>query len=205
MQQVNLYLPELRPKTDYLSSWNALGLLGVFLLVLILDYGLTYRKTVQLQSDMRDAQLQVVELQDKITRMDIQPQDQRKKNLETRIGQTRQTLNNHRRLIDVLRGETLGNNQGFSQKIDTLAELSHEGLSLERFGLTDGGRELHLTGRSRATEAIPAYLNSLRTHPAFAETWFGELNIDRKSSWYEFKINQSEKPDKGSLTQSNRP
>lgn len=204
MQQVNLYLPELRPKTDYLSTRNALCLIAVFLLVLLLDYGLTVRTVNKLQNALHDVQRQNVELQDNIARMDIQPQDQRKKNLETRIAQSRRTLGNHRRLIDVLRGETLGNNRGFSQKIETLAALSHDGLSLQRLALTDGGRELHLTGRSRTTEQIPVYLNSLRMHDAFADTGFGELNIERKSGWYEFIVNEPEKPDKKSLSQSGR-
>lgn len=205
MQQVNLYLPELRPKTDYFSPLNTLCLLGLFILILLLDYGLTYRKTIQLQTDLRDTQLHNAELQEKIARIDIQPQEQRKKKLESDIERARHTLSNHQRLIEVLRGETLGNNQGFSQKIETLAELSHEGLALHQFALTDGGREVHLTGRSRATEQIPAYLNLLRMHPAFTDTWFGELNIDRKSPLYEFTVNQPEKSDNGSLSRTHRP
>lgn len=205
MQQINLYLPELRPKTDYLSARNALCLLGVFLLVLVLGYGMTGRKINKLQNALHDVQQQNVELQNNIARMDIQPQDQRKNNLESRIAHSRRTLSNHQRLIDVLRGETLGNNRGFSQKIATLAELSHDGLSLQRFALTEGGRELHLTGRSRTTEQIPVYLNLLRMHDAFADTGFGELNIDRKSGWYEFTVNQPEKLDKNSASKSNRP
>lgn len=192
IQQINLYLPELRPQPDYLSTRNALIFIGVFFLLLLLGSVYATYRNAQLESEIASLEEHKHATEQKIAALDRKPVDQQKRELEYRITAAREALRNRQRLIEVLQGETLGNHEGFSAQIAALAELAPAGVALERFTVTAGGRDVRMVGKSRTTENIPLYLNMLRQHPAFEQSGFGELAIRRNAPWYEFTVNHSD-------------
>ncbi len=205
MQQINLYLPELRPRKDHLSPRNALVFIGVFFLLLIVSTITASYQNVQLENQIRRLTEEKIATGQKVAALDRKPVEQQKAELDSRINVARNSLINRQRLIEVLQGETLGDHEGFSSQISALATLAPAGVALERFTLTAGGRDIRLTGKSRTTDSIPLYLNLLREHSAFEHSGFGELSILRNPPWYEFSVNHADADDAGASLGGGRP
>lgn len=194
MQQINLYVPELRPRTDYLSAGKCVSAALVLVLVLaavslkmVLAEGSLTAEVARLEQSSQELQAELEKLK--------RPPDQAvQKQLERQIEAARAGLANRQRLVEVLDGETLGNTRGFSEQVTALSNLLPAGLSLDYFGLANGGRYLNLKGQSYEANTVAAFLAKLRRHNVFFETKFGELNVQDRDGTFIFSLSETSVP-----------
>ncbi len=179
MQHVNLYLPEFRPSRDPLRAVHMLwGLLGTFLLLLLVSF---YAQTQHqhLSQQLIQAQQANDALTAQLKILTPQKPSQTTAEADVKIQQLQSALQRRQRILAMISSQNLGNSDGFSAQLRTLAQASLNTISLDAFSLQNGGTYAELSGKARSAEQIPLYLQKLREDPSFAHVRFGVLNMER--------------------------
>lgn len=81
------------------------------------------------------------------------------------------------RVLDLLRGESVGNTDGFSSHLAALGRRHPQGLWLEHIRIGDGGREFLLRGQTLDADLVPRFLDNLRQEPVMAGTPFATFAL----------------------------
>lgn len=81
------------------------------------------------------------------------------------------------RVLDLLRGESVGNTDGFSGHLAALGRRHPEGLWLEHIRIGDGGRDVLLRGLTLDADLVPRFLGNLRQEPVLAGTAFATFAL----------------------------
>lgn len=181
-QEVNLYLPKLQPKMDYLAGPLAVrGLLlvvAIFFVITGFDVVQNYRlqqAVEQRQTQIDGLSQQIADVKGQLPKSQGAKLDREIKRLGLEIAR-RQAIS---RLID---GESIGNTQGFSDQLVALSRQSSEQLSLTTFAFASGGQVVSLTGHTRSPEAVPGYIDRLRQSDSFSDSVFGPMAIARQDN-----------------------
>lgn len=182
MQQVNLYLPEFRPRRMWLSLNQALAATVVVLVAVVIWSLSTHWRTEALAEELVQEREDVEQLQAEVDRLTDELADGRRVNIEQQLAELRADVRRREQILELIRQQNLGNAEGFSGQLASLARRSSEALSLSQFSLQDGGQYAELTGRVRTPEALPAYLQRLRHDESFARTRFGVLELNREAT-----------------------
>jgi len=159
IQQVNLYLPEFRPQSDWLGSASMLRAIVILLIVLVL-LAAWDRWRLSGVAEARaglEASLVVLTRDTEALERQIAQQgasSQQQRELEAHQAQLRQS----RDMLGFLRGVALGNNIGFSGHLVDLSRASFEGLWLTEIALRDGGQHVYLEGRAEHSAMVPDYV-----------------------------------------------
>lgn len=197
MQQVNLYLPEFRPKVDVLSAERAAILLGALLILLV---GLQIFRTQQ----MRAAESIAIELESRHKQLKDQadllkkaPKPIKDPALEREIEQLREAIRNREGVAGVIASRSLGNDAGFSQHLVALGKQKVDGVSLQEFKLDSGGAFLRLSGVSQKPELVPLYVSQLQNDESFKSTKFGFLSLHNNGSGIRFLLSGDGPMDEG--------
>lgn len=178
-QEIDLYLPELRKQTDYLSTQRIIIGIGIFLFILA-----SFQLNVWLQVQEIEYQLLAAEKQQQQVRQSVvelrQRKPQSKKNtVAQKLVALQQQIELSRRISDVIVGQNLGNTHGFSEQLRSMARQSHDQLSLAEFKLLEGGNYVEFKGLASRADVIPHYLQSLREEDSFTTVRFGVLSIEQ--------------------------
>jgi hypothetical protein len=188
MQQINLYLPEFRPHRDYFSAENS----AIFLLLLL---GLMIFLQVHRGGQLKTLEAQVIALETQQQTLKEQADALKKRPapghsaaLEQEISQTREAIRNREAIAELIGGQTLGNQSGFSRQLLALGEQRVEGISLQSFGLQRGGTFARLEGISIKAESVPLYVVRLQSDPSFANTRFGFLSLRNTDAGVKFLL-----------------
>ncbi len=200
MQQINLYLPELRPKVDILSAERAAILLAVLLVLLI---GMQVFRT----TEMSAAEAVVVELESQQKTLKEQadtlkkaPKPVKDPGLEREVEQLREAIRNREGVAGIIASRSMGNDSGFSQHLVALGQRKVDGVSLEEFTLQSGGAFLRLAGVSQKPELVPLYVSQLQNDDQFKTTKFGYLSLSTQASGVSFLLSGDGPMDEGTLT-----
>lgn len=179
MQQINLYLPEFRPNREPLRSRHMLWAVAVLLVFLILVSLYSGYRNQQLRDRIAAEQAQLQSLQQQVQQLVLQqPQNQRAQ-LEAEITRLQHERVRRERILAVITRQDLGNSEGFSAQLLTLARQSLDSIALERLSLQQGGLYVELKGTTRSADQVPLYLQRLRDDASFARVSFGVLRIER--------------------------
>lgn len=200
MQQINLYLPEFRPKVEMLSAERAALLLTVLLVLLV---GLQMVRA----SDMNAAEAVAAELErqqlalkEQATALKKAPKPVKDAALERQIEQLRDAIRNREGVAGIIANRSLGNDAGFSQHLVALGQRKVEGVSLQEFTLQSGGAFLRLSGVSQKPELVPLYLSQLQNDDTFKTTKFGYLSLRNQGSGVNFLVSGDGPMDEETLT-----
>ena len=200
MQQINLYLPELRPKVDILSAERAAILLALLFVLLI---GLQIFRSMEMSA----ADAVATELEDREEKLKDQaallkkaPKPVKDAGLEREIEQLREAIRNREGVAGIIASRSLGNDGGFSRHLVALGQRKVEGVSLQEFTLQSGGAFLRLSGVSQKPELVPLYVSQLQNDEQFKITKFGYLSLRSESSGVSFLLSGDGPMDEGTLT-----
>ena len=100
------------------------------------------------------------------------------KNSSERLEDATHLLREKELVLSLVRGSTLGDAQGFSRYLKSLARRDTDGLWLTHISLSALGDKTRLQGQALRAELVPAYLQSLAEEPPFAEQRFHQFQID---------------------------
>lgn len=175
-QQINLLLPELRPRFDWLSLPVVSGaaLLGLALLGALAAFGAA--QSGRLRASEAEIKSQVAAAQQQIQSLgQTLGARQGDTTLDHQITAARLAVTQRQEVLsliaqgDVARGSSYsGLLQGFSRQVA-------EGVWLQGFSFADRNIEIH--GRLTDPALLPTYINRLNNEPAFAGRRFAALDM----------------------------
>lgn len=177
MQQVNFYIKDLRPQTDWLSAkYLSVALLGVFL-ILVLMHFIKVREVDQLRSTLEDRQLALKALELDLDKVKTLKRPSSKVEIENSIVTLQRKIDSRKRLIELIQGQALDKSFSFFSAMNAMAVHASSRLSLNRFTYSYGGKLVEMQGEAISSSDVPAYMNRLRKDPVFKESDFGLIYI----------------------------
>ncbi|AFU98061.1 hypothetical protein [Simiduia agarivorans] len=181
-QQVNLYLPELRPRREWLLSSQALLFALAFVVLLLLLSVWGGIKNADLDRELRQAKQSLVEVEAAVVAMSAKIPPSRSALIQQEIAALKAELASRERIYTLIHQQNLGNSDGFGEPLLALARQHQSNLSIDRFALAHGGRQLYLAGNAINPEALPQYIQRLQTEPSLQGARFGRLVIERENA-----------------------
>lgn len=177
-QQINLLLPELRPRFD----WLALPVVtaaggGGLLLALILAVVATFQ-TNELASRDVQVKAQVSALQQQVASVGKVLADRHGDEvLAKRLTALHEGIDQRREVLGVLKGGGIDQGQGFSEVMQGFSRQLVNGVWLVGFTLAD--RDIEIRGRLLDPSLLPTYVAKLNAESGFAGRRFAALEMKR--------------------------
>lgn len=178
IQQINLYLPEFRPQKTYFSASFTVWSSAFLVLALIFVSTSSKNSADDFSSSVRSMEDQVVLSNGRLQKIKSISPKAGIAQLDQKIADLNASLKDRQRVGQVLEQQTLGNAEGFSDIMLSLARRSFAEFSLTRIRISSGGKFLELAGETRKIEMIPLYLQRLHAEESFANVRFGSLSMD---------------------------
>lgn len=180
MQQINLYLPEFHPRREPLSARHMGAAVLAALIIMVLWSLWSASRTGQLESQLEAERAELQSVQAQVQELTARLPARRGDTVEEQVARLRDEVRRREQILRLITRQNLGNAEGFSRQLQTLARQSMEDLALERISLLSGGNYAELSGRVRQPELVPVYLQRLRSEQSFARVGFGVLNVARE-------------------------
>lgn len=163
IQQINLYLPELRgskdPLTAVLIGQVLAGVTAV--LFLLTAYNLFHR--LQLNSELSDLNATLAEERANTEALSRELAGRAQDgSLTQRLSEAEARLESRRQIRNFLNETQLGNVVGFSEYFKDLSRASVEGLSISSFTFDSGGADVQISGRVANSALVPRYVTNLQ-------------------------------------------
>lgn len=182
MQQINLYLPELREKKEWLTANTMVcSTIGFVLLMSVAVIALRY-ELEGIERSVITVESQKVAIQGRVDQIRTTPRHMDSKQLERRLLRLRRSLAQRKRLGETISGQSLGNEQGFSEQLLSIASQSIRSISLSQIKLSTGGQYLEVRGKTKKPSDVPLYIQKLQQEPSFNEVRFGLVSVQKTSS-----------------------
>ncbi|MGI9307794.1 MAG: PilN domain-containing protein, partial [Gammaproteobacteria bacterium] len=89
------------------------------------------------------------------------------------------TLAEKQTVLALVNGSALGDTQGFSRHLKSLAMRTVDGLWLTQVTLSGTGEKTELQGLARRPELVPTYVQTLAGESPFAQQRFQQFRITR--------------------------
>lgn len=180
MQQVNLYLPEFQPRRVWLDVPQMGAALGLVLLLIIAMVFFSAARTDQLSEALEAEREQLEALQSQVQALAAELPARRGKNIDEQVAQLRADVARREQILRLITQQNLGNADGFSEQLVSLARHVPDDLALSAFSLQAGGQYVELFGRVRQPEIVPLYLQNLRRDRSFSDVRLGVLEVARE-------------------------
>ncbi|HMU65910.1 MAG TPA: hypothetical protein PKE57_02115 [Cellvibrionaceae bacterium] len=177
MQQVNLYLKELRPKFDPFAARPLLMFTGFFVCCLLLWAGFAHTRVNNMQAVVDTVVADVRNEEAKLSRLKVLGKPGDKTQLEDSASQVRTAIDNREFIKRLISSNTFGNDRGFSVLLTALSKAALKDLFLREFGVAAGGRDVYLHGITTRVDAVPEYIKILQQDAAMAKVNFGVLKL----------------------------
>lgn len=188
MQSVNLYLPEYRPKREWLSLQTSVIGFVVFVVVIAVLHFTQSQHLQQLNQRIAELEQQEQAVKQQVEQLKQQAASTDPSGLQQQATQLRAAIDNSNAIKKVVANNTMGNQQGFSQHLFTLGEKRATNLVLNHIALNRGGDYVQLAGSSRSAAEVPLYVHNLQQTPVFASAKFGFLTITERDGIAHFRL-----------------
>lgn len=180
-KRINLYLPELHPKRQYLSLSQIVLAWGCVLGLLLLAGGVVQilRQQSVHQQQALQQQMNELDVQTKTLNAQLQqrhPDAALARELQLRREEvlSKQQLQTHLTQIGTIQ------NQGFSAWLYDLAQAHMPGIALQSFTIEND--QLRLQGEAASNDVVPAWLSHFGEHPKLRNRTFSALQVQRQKS-----------------------
>ncbi len=181
MQRVNLYLPELRTKKEWLTANTiALSVVGFCLLMVVAvvftkqglkDYE---EKVAVLENQKRGAETRV-------NRIKNMSRSSNSYQLDRRLSHLKRSVVAREQIGQIIQGQNLGNEAGFAMSMNQFAKHSSRSISLDHIRISRGGNFVEMEGVAKVIEDVPLYIQLLRQEESFTDVQFGLLSIAKNN------------------------
>jgi MSHA biogenesis protein MshI len=179
IQQINLYKPEFRPKTLFLSFRHMLLGGSLVMVVCALLSGYLANRVQELNVLLVSAQAgearmnqQIVELEKRLN------QKSRDTSLQKRNDRLKETLSRGRELLSVVSSQDAdwNDNVSMADVLAGLARQTRQGIWLKEIQI-GAQAQLMIHGIARSPEQVPAYLKQLGQESIFRGMRFDDLHL----------------------------
>jgi hypothetical protein len=162
LQQINLYLPELRPRRNWLTARRLVSVAGILLIVMTVTAGWMELQTTLAQSRMDRLQVQIQEQTLRVEQVEretaARATDQA---LVQEMNARELRLTQSRDLYEFMRSTELGNLAGFSGYLMDLSRASFQGIWLSEIRIRGDASYVYLSGSADMPAMLPDYVSRL--------------------------------------------
>lgn len=196
LQQVNLFRPEFRPQRNHFALPTMLTTWGVMLVFFASLQFWGWYQIQKTQEQLTTVELHQLKVLQQLNAMRDSTPRIKKVQLDTRLKKVQIEVDRRRQILHIMKGQSRGNASGFSAYLISLSRQALDGMSLEYFGLLQGGDYVELSGWTRRAELVPAYVQRLRNENSFRNSRFGDMSIERiaeqRTDVLRFKFGEAE-------------
>lgn len=178
-QQINFYRPEFQLRRTILTWQATARVLAVASVALIITYvfGQQVMHSVERELDVvthqeQSAAQRLEKLQPVINTIGDG------KSWAERVQEKESLLGDKRLVLQYVRHTNLGDSQGFSRHMRSLARIGLDGIWLTRIRLAARGEGTILEGNALKPDLVATYLQFLASEPPFAEQRFRRFQIE---------------------------
>lgn len=175
-QQINLLLPALRPRFDWLALPVVAGvaLAGLVLISILAVLGLTQAANLKATEAQINNQLAAVQQQVQALGQSLAAR-QGDTSLDQQIGSARLALTQRQEVLAVIAQGDVTQGSAYSGLLQGFSRQTIDGVWLVGFGFAD--KEIEIRGRLLDPALLPTYINRLNDEPAFAGRRFAALDM----------------------------
>lgn len=171
-QQVNLYLPEFRPRKDWLTVPRLAALMGLLVLMLGSLAGYDIWRRYSLTEELAVVQ-QALATQTRVTEqieasLASRATDQ---SLVAEVATREESLASLSGTLATLRTLALGNVNGFSEHLKNISRSSFDGIWFSEIRITNGGTGAYLAGTALQSSMVPNFIDRLTSGWVNSEGW----------------------------------
>lgn len=177
MQNVDLYLPELRPKKEWITAWSTVWLAFGFIIILSGSSIFNYFQLEHLQKNIELLQNQNVLAKSRVDAIKGRSPEGNAVKLDREINALRLRVDERLRVNELIEGQSLGNDVGFSTRLNALANAVNGSVSVGKFRFSRGASFIEMTGESKSAEDVANLIGALKGMPEYHSATFGELTI----------------------------
>ncbi len=181
MQQINLYVQELRPQRQVLPARQVLLILAAVLVLALLVQAVAFWQVSQAKAAQQAADRHLAAVQQDYQRLE---QALAERVVDNRLRLTGQQLNQQlegtRALVRALQPD-LNQRAALSPVLEALARQHETGLWLSQILLAPDEGLLALRGNLMRPDLLPVYLRRLQTEPAFDRLQFNVMRLQEQS------------------------
>jgi len=177
MQRVDLYLPQLRPRQEWLTA-HSLTLVFVGMVLIFSLAGLVQRHSL----NTFEQQVSVVEAQklaadNRLAKIKAKINPANKNALDANLAKLRAQIAQRIAVRDFYQRQSLGNEAGYARRLQTLAKVTPRGIALSAFRFSRGDQFAEFMGKTRSASEIADFIELLKQDQSFANTAFGSVSI----------------------------
>ncbi len=180
LQQIDLYVAEVRLNHDWLNLNVALKGVGILsLLLMVWTLGLVW-SWHQHKNDAELATQQLASVKNELEHFGINLGERKKdESLPSRIEAMRKDLESRKKSFAYVTTQKNDQEKGFASILTSLATKTMNGVWLTRIAIADSGERMQLEGKSIDPGKVPAYLKSLTHETAMMGRNFDGMSFDR--------------------------
>lgn len=182
-QQINFYSAEFsNTETSFGAQSIAAGCAAVVIAMLVV-YGFAIGQLSGI-----DKELQIVNRQEAATLEHLEKMQpligtvSGEQTWAQRLDDATRALEEKQLVLSLVQGSTLGDTQGFSRYLRSLARQDTDGLWLTHISLSALGNRNRLQGKALRAELVATYLQRLADEPPFARQRFKQFQIEGPAS-----------------------
>lgn len=179
-QQINFYRSDFIRRKNRLGAGALLGISGVIVFAMIATYLYATYEMMTVKSELKT----VKNLERAATERleNFNPDADAASGAESwsnRLDDAKHALRDQELVLTMVVDSSLGDIDGFSRYLRSLAHMNTDGLWLSRVRLSAMGDNTQLVGQALRPELIPIYLQDLSEEEPFAQQRFSQFLIDR--------------------------
>lgn len=179
-QQVNFYRSEFIHRKDRLGAGALLGISGVIVVAMMAAYLYATYEMMTVKSELKSVKNLERAATERLENFD--PDADAASGAESwsnRLDEAKRALRDQELVLTMVVDSSLGDIDGFSRYLRSLARMNTDGLWLSRVRLSALGDNTQLVGQALRPELIPIYLQQLSEEEPFAQQRFSQFLIDR--------------------------
>jgi len=191
MQNVNLYLPELRPKKEWMTAWTAVMLVPGFCVLMMAAFIIDSYELDRFEQSIIVLETQQAAQSQRIAAIKARIPSGLSAKLDREVEELRETLRNRMLVNDVIAGQSLGNDNGYYARLNALAATTPKSISLKHFQFSKGAAFVEIEGETRSPESIAVFIEALKQRDSFNDAGFGALSVlesDKRKSMFQFSL-----------------
>lgn len=178
-QQINLYNPRFRKKTNYVTL-NALAIAAGVALAGSLALGTVLQQRVlvaKAEADKVQQQMDVAEKRQK--EAGVKAPAQKNPQVAEQLAQAEADNRALHEVSVILEKGEIGNTRGYSAYFSAFARTRVQGLWLTGVQINGAGNDIGLQGRALQAGLLPGYLSGLAREPVLKGKAFGDLEMNQ--------------------------
>lgn len=177
-QQVDLLVPELRPKREHLTLRQLLAAWGGFAALLLVISSWEGIGAWQLAGEQAVMQAQWETLSSANEALRASVRSTAEPELVRQVEELRQRFENQALMVNAVEDYEQASDGGFSRYMRDLAARHVSGMALSHIELHDGGAHIQLSGETMTPVNVPVFLKRLSEGESFRGHRFDEFRLE---------------------------